>query len=89
MNPAELVKLGREALVMVLLLGGPVLVTSLVVGTIVALLQAVTQVHEQTITFLPKLVLVGIVMAASAGWMLELTVAYTTRTFNYIPSLSE
>lgn len=89
MNPAELVKLGREALVMVLLLGGPVLITSLVVGTVVALLQAVTQVHEQTLTFLPKLLVVGLVLAASAGWMLEITVGYTTRTFHTIPRITE
>lgn len=89
MNPSDIVKLGREALVMVILLGGPALLTSVLVGSVVALFQAVTQIHEQTLTFLPKLVLVGLVLALSAGWMMELVVGYTTRTFNYIPTLSE
>lgn len=89
MNPAEIVKLGREALVMVLLLGGPALLVSVTVGTIVALFQAVTQIHDQTLTFLPKLVLVGLVLTLSSGWMMELAVGYTTRTFNYIPTLTE
>ena len=89
MNPTDIVKLGREALVMVLLLGGPVLLVSVVVGSVVALFQAVTQIHDQTLTFLPKLVLVGLVLAVSSGWMMELAVGYTTRTFNYIPNLTE
>jgi flagellar biosynthetic protein FliQ len=89
MNPTDIVKLGREALVMVILLGGPALLTSLLVGSAVALFQAVTQIHEQTLAFLPKLVLVGTVLALSAGWMMEMAVGYTTRTFNYIPTLSE
>ena len=89
MNPADIVKLGREALVMVLLLGGPVLLVSVIVGSVVALFQAVTQIHDQTLTFLPKLVLVGLVLTLSSGWMMELAVGYTTRTFNYIPTLSD
>ena len=89
MNPTDIVKLGREALVMVLLLGGPALLTSVLVGSVVALFQAVTQIHEQTLTFLPKLALVGLVLALSSGWMMELMVGYTARTFNYIPTLSE
>jgi len=89
MTSSDIMRIGREALVMTLILGGPVLVVSLLVGTVIALLQAVTQVHEQTLTFLPKLIAVAIVLAASGGWMLEVAVSYTTRTFNHIPALSE
>lgn len=89
MNPTDIVKLGREALVMVLLLGGPALLVSVLVGSTVALFQAVTQIHDQTLTFLPKLLLVGTVLALSSGWMMELAVGYTTRTFNYIPTLTD
>lgn len=89
MNTTEVIKLGREALVMVLILGGPVLVASLIVGTIVALLQAVTQIHEATITFLPKLLIVGLVIASAGGWMMELMVGYTTRTFHNVQMLKE
>jgi flagellar biosynthetic protein FliQ len=89
MTTTEVVKLGREALVMVLILGGPVLLASVIIGTIVALLQAVTQVHEATLTFLPKLLVVGLVLAAGGGWMLEMMVGYTTRTFHYIPAMHD
>lgn len=89
MNSTEVVKLGREALVMVLILGGPVLIASLIVGSVVALLQAVTQIHEATLTFLPKLIVVGLVIASAGGWMMELMVGYTERTFNNIQTLKE
>ena len=89
MNQTEVIKLGRDALMMMLILGGPALITSLVVGTVVALLQAVTQIHEATLTFLPKLVLVGVVLASTAGWMLEMGVAYTTYSFNHITQLGD
>lgn len=89
MNISEVVRLGREALQMVLLIGAPVLITSLVVGTIVSLIQAVTQVHEQTLTFLPKLLAVSIVLAVGGGWMIEQTIAFATRSFDRIATVSE
>jgi flagellar biosynthetic protein FliQ len=89
MNQVEVVKLARDAMIMVMVLGGPALLTSVVVGTLVALIQAVTQVHEQTLTFLPKLICVGAVLAATAGWTLEMGVGYTTRSFDAIATLGE
>ncbi len=88
MNPAEVMRIGQEAMRMALLLSAPVLVASIVVGTVVSLLQAVTQVHEQTLSFLPKLIAVIAVLAVGGGWMLEQTVAYATRSFDRIPEAS-
>ena len=85
MSPSEVMRLGQEAMRMTLMLSAPVLVVSVMVGTIVSLLQAVTQVHEQTLTFLPKLVAVLAVLAIGGGWMLEQPVAYATRSFDHIP----
>ncbi len=86
MTPSEVMRIGQEAMRMTLLLAAPVLLVSLVVGTIVSLLQAVTQVHEQTLSFLPKLISVLVVLAVGGGWMLEQTVAYATRSFDRAPA---
>lgn len=89
MDTTEIIRMSREALVMVLVLGGPTMLASVVIGTIVALFQAVTQIHEATLTFLPKLILVGLVLAVSGGWMLELMVAYTQGSFENISHVGE
>lgn len=89
MDTTEIIRMSREALVMVLVLGGPTMLASVVIGTVVALFQAVTQIHESTLTFLPKLVLVGLVLAVTGGWMLELMVAYTQRSFENISRVGE
>ncbi len=88
MSPSEVMRIGQEGMRMALMLSAPVLLVSVIVGTIVSLIQAVTQVHEQTLTFLPKLVAVIAVLAISGGWMLEQTVAYATRSFDRIPEAS-
>ena len=62
MTPADTIEIARAALIVVLTVCGPLLMTALVVGAGVSLLQALTQVQEQTLTFLPKLVAMGAVM---------------------------
>lgn len=86
MSPSEVMRIGQEGMRMALMLSAPVLLVSVAVGTVVSLVQAVTQVHEQTLTFLPKLVAVIAVLGISGGWMLEQTVAYATRSFDRIPA---
>lgn len=87
MTFADVLMLGREALTMTLLISSPVLIVAVFVGTIVSLIQAVTQVHEQTLTFLPKLLAVCAILAISGGWMLEQTVSYAQRSFDRIPAV--
>lgn len=84
MTAEEVVGIGRDALSMVLVIGGPALGAAVVVGTTVSLVQAVTQVHEQTLTFLPKLLVVGGVLVLSGGWMLDQIVSYGERSFENI-----
>ncbi|MCA9567091.1 MAG: flagellar biosynthesis protein FliQ [Myxococcales bacterium] len=76
---------GHEALLTALLLGGPLLLTALVVGTVVSVLQAVTQVQEMTLVFVPKMLSVGVVVLLAGGWMLQTAVAFATRMFESIP----
>lgn len=89
MSHGELLALGRDAVEMTLLVSGPLLLAALVVGTIVSLLQAVTQVHEQTLTFLPKLLAMAAVLAVAGGWMLEQTTAYAERSFRRIAYVND
>jgi len=85
MTISEVMRIGQEAMRMTLLLAAPVLLASLIVGSMISLLQAITQVHEQTLSFLPKLVAVLAVLAVGGGWMLEQTVAFGTRSFDRAP----
>jgi flagellar biosynthetic protein FliQ len=65
MDPAAVMELARAGLILTLTLAGPMLLTSLIVGVAIGLFQALTQVQEQTLTFVPKLVAVGLVMLLS------------------------
>ena len=85
----EATALGREALLVALLVGGPALLATLVVGTTVSLLQAVTQVHEATLTFLPKFLVVSGVLAVAAGWMATEMTNFSTRCFNHTATIAQ
>lgn len=71
----------REAVGVVIKLGGPMLVLSMLAGVVVAIFQAVTQIHEQTISFILKVVIVVGVLLLSGGWMLETLQDYTRELF--------
>lgn len=86
-DPSELSRLTAETLYLVLLISAPALVISLVVGFIIALFQAVTQVQEQTLSFVPKLVAVATALVAFGGWMGGQLVRFTTTLWTAIPTL--
>jgi flagellar biosynthesis protein FliQ len=81
------VDLTRDALFHVLLLAGPLLAVSLIVGLVIAVVQAVTQIQEQTLTFVPKLFAVGLTFIVILGWMLNTAVQYTRTLFLSIPGM--
>ena len=78
--------MGQEALITLLLISAPVLGVVLVVGLLVSLFQAVTQINEATLTFIPKLVAAVLVFAMAGPWMLSLLVDYIRRTIESIPA---
>ena len=88
MDSSTVLHLASQALVLVAELAGPVLVVSLVVGMIVALFQAVTSIQEFTLTFLPKVVAIAVVILMLGHWMLGITVAFTEHLYNQIPTLT-
>ena len=87
MNPDLVINYGKEALEMILMLSMPMLVVALVVGVAISLFQAVTQIQEMTLTFVPKIIAVFLAMVVAAPWMVETVVSYTRRIFESIPSL--
>jgi flagellar biosynthetic protein FliQ len=81
------IELLNRAVMMALLTAAPLLVTALVIGVLVSLVQALTQIQEQTLTFIPKLLAVAVVMLLSLPWMVRELVGYITQIFNLLPSL--
>jgi flagellar biosynthetic protein FliQ len=87
MSHALVVDLARNAIMLSLLVAGPMLVVALLVGLAVSILQAVTQIQEQTLAFVPKLVGVSAVFLLALPWIIQLLVKYTTELFRSIPSM--
>jgi flagellar biosynthesis protein FliQ len=81
------VELIRRAVFLALLVGSPLLLTALVIGVLVSLVQAVTQLQEQTLTFLPKLGLIALVFIITLPWMLSQMVAYLTGVMRGLSTL--
>lgn len=87
MNAQSVLTLGQEALVLLLMVSSPVLGTVLVVGLLISLFQAVTQINESTLSFVPKLVSAVAVFAVAGPWMLTTMVEYIRRMIANIPSM--
>ena len=79
--------LGRDSLMMALVLGLPVLAVCLLVGLAVSLFQAVTQINEMTLSFVPKLIGVGAVILILGPWMLEQIVRFTVGLMDLLPAM--
>ena len=87
MNPQTVLTMGQEALLLLLMVSAPVLGTVLVVGLMISLFQAVTQINEATLSFVPKLIAAVAVFAISGPWMLATMVDYIRRMISNIPSM--
>ena len=88
MNDAFIVDLARNALLMALTLAAPMLLVALGIGLLVSILQAVTQIQEQTLAFVPKLIGVATVFLIGLPWMIQMAVKYTTELLRQIPALA-
>ena len=87
MDAASVLDLAQDALIVAAKLGAPILVTSLVVGFAISLIQSITQIQEVTLSFVPKAVAVAVAMIVCGQWMIAEMVSFTTDLFNRIPSL--
>lgn len=87
MTPATIMEIGRQAIELTLLISGPPLLAALVTGLVVSIFQAATQINEATLSFIPKLVVMFIVLLVAGPWMLQLMVDYIRRLFESIPQI--
>ena len=86
MNAQMVLTMGQEALLMLLMVSAPVLAVVLIVGLVIGLFQAVTQINEATLAFVPKLIAAVAVFAIAGPWMLTMLVEYIRRTIESIPA---
>lgn len=87
MSHVLVVDLARNMLMTALLIAAPMLVVALAVGLVVSIIQAVTQIQEQTLSFVPKLVAVGATFIIALPWIIQIMVKYTTELFRSIPGM--
>ncbi|MHB1650873.1 MAG: flagellar biosynthesis protein FliQ [Desulfitobacteriaceae bacterium] len=88
MSQNEVLYLAKEALGTALLVGGPILGVGLLVGLLVSIFQAMTQIQEQTLSFIPKILAIVAVMLLLGPWMLNVLTAYTVNLFNQLPTFA-
>ena len=87
MTPETVVTVGRQALELMLIVAAPLLLAALLVGLVVSFFQAITQLNEQTLSFLPKLVAVAATLVVVGPWMITTLVDYLQRTLIGIPQM--
>jgi flagellar biosynthesis protein FliQ len=87
MTPEMVLDVGKDAGQIIILMSAPPLLTGLIVGLVISLLQAATQIQEMTLSFIPKLVGIGASLIFAGHWMLSLITDYVTRLYQSIPSL--
>jgi flagellar biosynthetic protein FliQ len=86
MTPNDAIDIGRDAIVVSLKLGGPIMLLALIVGVVISLFQALTQIQETTLTFVPKIVAILLAMLILMPFMLTTLTAFTERLFDRVVS---
>lgn len=87
MTPDSVMMVGQEAMLVAVKLTAPILLSSLIVGLIIAMFQAATQINEMTLTFVPKLITIGAVLVLAGPWMITVLVDYIQTLVRNIPIL--
>ena len=87
MNPQTVMALGQNALEMMLLVSAPLLLAALVVGLLVSVFQAATQINEMTLSFIPKLIAIFAALLLAGPWIITMMTDYMRRLITSIPSL--
>lgn len=81
MTESYIVSFAQNAIMVTLMLAAPVLFASLLVGSLISLIQAATQINEVTLTFIPKIIVIGLVLIFLGSWMIQHLLAFTTNIF--------
>ncbi len=85
MTPETVITIGQQAVEMTLMLSAPLLLSALVIGLLVSIFQAATQINEMTLSFIPKLLGIFLVLIFAGPWMINTMVDYIQRLFGNIP----
>jgi flagellar biosynthesis protein FliQ len=87
MTDSDVVAIGLQAMIVAAKLCAPILLTALAIGFVISLFQSVTQIQEVTLSFVPKLIGVGVVLLITGNWMLGTMVTFTQELFAQLPQL--
>ena len=87
MTPETIMLIGQRALEITMLLAAPLLLAALIIGLLVGVFQAATQINEMTLSFIPKVIGMGATMMIAGPWMLKILISYTRELFESIPGL--
>ena len=87
MDSSFVIHIGQQTLETALLLAAPILLTCMIVGLVVTLLQADTSIRDMTLTIVPKLLAVGVVILLFGGWMLQVILGFTNEIFGHIQNI--
>ena len=87
MNELFALEVGRNALLMTVMLAAPMMGAALIVGLLISVFQALTQINEQTLTFVPKILAVFAAMLVAGPWLLSSLVSYTSNLFAMLPAM--
>ncbi|NLL03521.1 MAG: flagellar biosynthesis protein FliQ [Clostridiales bacterium] len=88
MDVSAIMEVFQQALLVALKIAGPILILSMAVGLIISVFQAATQIHEQTLTFVPKLLLIAVVFLVLGSWMTETLLEFFRYVFEVIAQVS-
>ena len=88
MTPESVMTMGRHAIEITLMVAAPLLLAALAIGLVVSIFQAATQINEMTLSFIPKLVGIFLVLVLAGPWMLSIMLDYMRQVFTGIPSLA-
>jgi flagellar biosynthesis protein FliQ len=86
-TPESVISIGQQAIEVTLMISAPLLISALATGLIVSIFQAATQINEMTLSFIPKLLVMFIVLVVAGPWMIGVMVEYMRRLFESIPGL--
>ena len=87
MTPETVTSIGQQALWVTMLLAAPLLLSALLVGLLIGMFQAATQINEMTLSFIPKLMVLVVALVVAGPWMLSVIMSFTTRLIREIPAL--
>lgn len=89
MNVDYVIYITRETMWTAVYILAPILGAGLIVGLLVSIFQAITQIHEMTLTFIPKMVVIGLIILVFMPWFMDVLISYTQEIFNQIPLMTQ